>query len=485
MADSSDRYDIVILGGGSGGYACALSAAELGKRVGAHREGQGRRHLPAPGLHPDQGAAARGGDRRPARRGRDVRRAGPLRRHRHGRGQRLQGQGGRPALEGPEEHDREPQHRHRRGRRPPGLADRGPGRRHGLRGRARGAGHRLGAAAACPGWRSTASGSSPATTRSRSTGCPSSVVILGGGVIGVEFASVWRSFGAEVTIVEMLPHLLPPEDESSSKLLERAFRRRGIAYQLGARFEGVKDTADGRHRHAGGRQDARRRADARRRRPRPGLGRARLRGGRGGHGPRLRDRGRVLPDQRPDDLRGRRPHPRARSSRTSASPRASWSPSGSAGLDVTPIDYDGVPRITYSDPEVASVGITSAHGGRARHRDHRVTYNLGGNGKSVILQTQGAAKVIADAPTAAGQAGAGARRAPGRRPGRRADRRGPAHLQLGGAAVRGRAAHPPAPHPVGGHRRGAPRARRQAPPRPRLTGNMLEHTPPPDSHEAG
>jgi dihydrolipoamide dehydrogenase len=55
---------------------------------------------------------------------------------------------------------------------------------------------------------------------------PGSVVILGGGVIGVEFASVWRSFGAEVTIVEMLPHLVPTEDESSSKLLERAFRRR-------------------------------------------------------------------------------------------------------------------------------------------------------------------------------------------------------------------------------------------------------------------
>ncbi|HXZ63541.1 MAG TPA: FAD-dependent oxidoreductase, partial [Streptosporangiaceae bacterium] len=66
---------------------------------------------------------------------------------------------------------------------------------------------------------------------------PPSVVILGGGVIGVEFASVWRSFGAEVTIVEMLPHLLPTEEESSSKLLERAFRRRGIAFKTGTRFE--------------------------------------------------------------------------------------------------------------------------------------------------------------------------------------------------------------------------------------------------------
>ena len=74
---------------------------------------------------------------------------------------------------------------------------------------------------------------------------PASVVILGGGVIGVEFASVWRSFGAEVTIVEMLPHLLPAEEESSSKLIERAFRRRGISAKLGARFESVKDTGSG------------------------------------------------------------------------------------------------------------------------------------------------------------------------------------------------------------------------------------------------
>ena len=70
-------------------------------------------------------------------------------------------------------------------------------------------------------------------------------MILGGGVIGVEFASVWRSFGADVTIVEALPHLVPLEDESSSKLLERAFRKRGIAYELGARFSGVEHTATG------------------------------------------------------------------------------------------------------------------------------------------------------------------------------------------------------------------------------------------------
>ncbi len=117
---------------------------------------------------------------------------------------------------------------------------------------------------------------------------PSSVVILGGGVIGVEFASVWRSFGAEVTIVEMLPHLVPTEDENSQKLLERAFRRRGINFKVGTKFESVKDSGSRRDCHARGRRDHRRRAAAGRRRPRAGLRGPGLRRGRRGHGPRLR-----------------------------------------------------------------------------------------------------------------------------------------------------------------------------------------------------
>jgi len=76
-----------------------------------------------------------------------------------------------------------------------------------------------------------------------------------------------------------------------------------------------------------------------------------------------------------------------------------------SGLHVTPIDYDGVPRITYSDPEVASVGITSATAAARGIETTEFTYNLGGNGKSVILQTQGAAKVIATAGDASGTPG--------------------------------------------------------------------------------
>jgi dihydrolipoamide dehydrogenase len=65
------------------------------------------------------------------------------------------------------------------------------------------------------------------------------------------------------------------------------------------------------------------------------------------------------------------------------------------GLPVTPIDYDGVPRIAYCDPEVASVGITSAQATERGLKTVEFNYSLGGNGRSVILQTQGACKVIA------------------------------------------------------------------------------------------
>ncbi len=68
-----------------------------------------------------------------------------------------------------------------------------------------------------------------------------------------------------------------------------------------------------------------------------------------------------------------------------------------AGLRVTPIDYDGVPRVTYSDPEVASVGITSATAADRGIEVTEFTYDLAGNGRSQILQTQGAAKIIATA----------------------------------------------------------------------------------------
>jgi dihydrolipoamide dehydrogenase len=74
---------------------------------------------------------------------------------------------------------------------------------------------------------------------------PRRLIVLGGGVIGVEFASIFNHFGAEVTIVEMLDHLIPMEDEDASKELERAFKKRGIAMHLGARASRVEERDGG------------------------------------------------------------------------------------------------------------------------------------------------------------------------------------------------------------------------------------------------
>ena len=73
---------------------------------------------------------------------------------------------------------------------------------------------------------------------------PARVVVLGGGVIGSEFASVYRSFGAEVTIVEALPRLVALEDEAISKTLERAFKKRKIGVKTGVKFAGATQTDD-------------------------------------------------------------------------------------------------------------------------------------------------------------------------------------------------------------------------------------------------
>ncbi len=223
---------------------------------------------------------------------------------------------------------------------------------------------------------------------------PGSVIILGGGVIGVEFASVWRSFGAEVTIVEMMPQLLPLEDESSAKLLQRAFRRRGIAFELGARFESVKHTDGGvTITLAGGKTlDAELLLVA--------VGRGPVSAGLGYEDAGVEmERGYVKVD---GWCRTSVPSISAVGDLI-ATPQLAHVGFAEgilvaervAGLDVTPIDYDGVPRITYSEPEVASVGITSAQAAERRLQVTEFSYPLGGNGRSVILQTQGAAKVIA------------------------------------------------------------------------------------------
>jgi dihydrolipoamide dehydrogenase len=230
---------------------------------------------------------------------------------------------------------------------------------------------------------------------------PASAIILGGGVIGVEFASVWRSFGAEVTIVEMAPQLLPLEDESSAKVLQRMFRRRGIAYELDTPFQSVSYTDDGVSVTLGNGKTLA----------------AEVLLVAVGRGPVSADLGYqeagVAISRGYADVDGY--------CRTSvpnvfavgdliATPQLAHVGFAEGilvaeqigGLEVRPIDYDGVPRITYCDPEVASVGITSAQAAERGLNVVEVIYPLGGNGRSVILQTQGQAKVLAEAPVAPG-----------------------------------------------------------------------------------
>jgi dihydrolipoamide dehydrogenase len=227
---------------------------------------------------------------------------------------------------------------------------------------------------------------------------PSSVVVLGGGVIGVEFASVWKSFGADVTIVEMLPHLLPTEEESSSKLLERAFRRRGIAFKTGVRFESVKDNGDGLTVTLS--DDTTVDAEF----LFVCVGRGPVSAGLGYDEVGVAmDRGFVLVDEycrtnvpTVSAIGDLRPGPQLAhvgfAEGIMVAERLS-------GLNPQPVDYDGVPRITYSSPEVASVGITSAQAADRGIEFTEFTYDLAGNGKSQILQTAGAVKVLVEGPT--------------------------------------------------------------------------------------
>ncbi|REF34936.1 dihydrolipoyl dehydrogenase [Thermasporomyces composti] len=224
---------------------------------------------------------------------------------------------------------------------------------------------------------------------------PSSVIVLGGGVIGVEFASLWRSFGAEITIVEALPRLLPAEDEASSKMLERAFRRRGITARTNTTFKAVERTDDGVRltTESGETLEAELLLVAVGRGPNTaGLGLEEV-------GVAL-ERGFVRTDER---LRTSVPGIRAAGDIVPGLQLAHrgfqqgiFIAEDIAGLNPPVIDETGIPRVTYCDPEVASMGLTEA-AARDKYGDDGIetfTYDLAGNPKSQILRTQGFCKVI-------------------------------------------------------------------------------------------
>ena len=222
---------------------------------------------------------------------------------------------------------------------------------------------------------------------------PASVVVLGGGVIGCEFASVWKSFGADVTIVEALPHLVPLEDESSSKLLERAFRRRKIDFSLGSFVSGVQTTENGVKVSLENGKEFEAEIVL------MAVGRGPVSQGLGYEEAGVKmERGYVLVDEY---LRTNVP---TISAVGDLIPTLQLAHVGFAegilvaerlaGLEPAPIDYAGVPRITYSEPEVASVGLTEAQAKERFGEIKTLTYDLGGNGRSQILKTAGAVKLV-------------------------------------------------------------------------------------------
>lgn len=224
---------------------------------------------------------------------------------------------------------------------------------------------------------------------------PKKVAVLGGGVIGVEFSSVWRSFGAEVTIIEALPHLVPNEDEAISKQFERAFRKRGINFSVGVRFQGVTQNDEGVvvTLENGETIEAELLLVA--------VGRGPATAGLGFEEVGVTiDRGFVITNERlatnipgvyavGDIVPGLQLAHRGFQHGIFVAEEI-------AGLNPVVIEDANIPKVTYSEPEVASVGLSEAKAAEKFGADQIATYdyNLAGNGKSHILGTSGSIKVV-------------------------------------------------------------------------------------------
>ena len=230
------------------------------------------------------------------------------------------------------------------------------------------------------------------------TSMPKSAIILGGGVIGVEFASAWKSFGIEVTIVEALPRLVPTEEPEVSKVLERSFRKRGIKFLTGTPMKqaektdaGVKVTLE---------NNKIIEADV-----------LLVAVGRGPNTSNMgyedcgvtMDRGFVLADER---LRTNLPNvfavgdivPGLQLAHRGFAHGMFCAEEIAYALGKHPeaprpiVDHE-IPRATYCEPEIASVGLTEEQAKRDGEVEV-ISYDLGGNGKSQILKTAGFVKLV-------------------------------------------------------------------------------------------
>jgi len=224
---------------------------------------------------------------------------------------------------------------------------------------------------------------------------PKSAIVLGGGVIGVEFASVWKSFGVDVTIVEGLPSLVPNEDESIVKQLERAFKKRGIKFNTGTFFQGVEQDGNGvKVTLVDGKT-----FEAELLLVAVGRGPVTANLGFEEAGVTI-DRGFVITNERlhtgvgniyavGDIVPGVQLAHRGFQQGIFVAEEI-------AGLNPVVVEDVNIPKVTFCDPEIATVGYTEK-GAKAKFGDDQVQtqeFNLAGNGKSSILGTSGIVKVV-------------------------------------------------------------------------------------------
>lgn len=224
---------------------------------------------------------------------------------------------------------------------------------------------------------------------------PGSAIILGGGVIGVEFASVWKSFGAEVTIIEALPHLVPNEDEAISKGLEKAFKQRGINFQVGTRFANAQEDEGGVTVNTEDGQSLR--ADY----LLVAIGRAPNTADMGYEEQGIpMDRGFVLANERlhtgvgniyavGDIVPGLQLAHRAMMQGIFVAEEI-------AGMAPKVVENDNIPRVTFCEPEIASVGLTEARAKEVYGAGNVIAKesNLLGNAKSQMLKAAGFVKLV-------------------------------------------------------------------------------------------
>jgi dihydrolipoamide dehydrogenase len=234
---------------------------------------------------------------------------------------------------------------------------------------------------------------------------PKSLIIMGSGAVGVEFASIYRRFGSEVTIIELLPRLVPVEDEAVSAELEKSFRKQGIKCLTGTKVTKATAGANGVELEAQGSDGTTQKLSAEI--LLVATGRGPVTTGLNAEGVGLAmDRGYIKVDEfyrtsvphisaLGDVIAiGLRPHPQLAHV---SSMEGILVAERLAGQDVRPLNYDHVPGCTYCDPEIGSVGLTEAEAKRRGYDVRTGSFPFGVLGRAKMAsETEGFVKIVAD-----------------------------------------------------------------------------------------